>query len=325
MERRRFLTLMAASAAGAAAPRSVFAQKAYPIRLIAPSPPGGVHYVVGRVWAAHVEPLLGTVVVENHPGAGALIGANDVAKSKPDGYTLLLGSTSSQIISPAVAPSSPYNPLKDFATVTVLTTSATSIVVNPSVPAKSLQELIAYAKANPGKLSYGSAGVGSTSHLTGELFKQLAGGLDIVHVPYKGAAPSLSDLMSGQVLIATPNATGQVLQLHQAGNIRVLAINSPDRLKAAPDIPTAIEQGLPDMISLFFCGLFAPAATPRPIVDQLNEATQEVLRKPEVEAMLSKLGYEPLLGFGPDKGGQFVESEYRRWTPIARASVPKAG
>jgi tripartite-type tricarboxylate transporter receptor subunit TctC len=291
-----------------------------PIRLVAPSPPAGVHDVIGRLWADRIKSLLGSIVVENRPGAGTLIGANEVVKGEPDGYTLLLGSTSSHIIAPVIAAHAPYDPLKDLATIAIISASATSIAVNPALPARSLQELITYAKANPGKLSYGSAGVGSMSQMTGELFKQLAGGLDIVHVPYKGAGPSITDVISGHIPIATPNATGQVLDLHKSGKLRVLAVNAPVRLKAAPEIPTAVEQGLPDMTVQFFCGLFAPAGTPRPIIDRINQATQTLLRDEDFRTKLMALGYEPVLDKGPGEAEKFIRAEQTRWTPIVRAS-----
>ena len=307
-------------------PGSAAAQGDYPsrpIRLIAPSPPAGVHDVIGRLRADRIKQALGPVVIENRPGAGTLIGATEVVKAEPDGYTLLLGSTSSHIIAPVIAPRAPYDPLKDLATIAVISASATSIVVNPALPVQSLQELIAHAKVNPGKLSYGSAGVGSMSQMTGELFKQLAGGLNIVHVPYKGAGPSIADAISGHIPIATPNATGQVLDLHKSGKLRVLAVNAPQQLKAAPEIPTAVEQGLPDMTVQFFCGLFAPAATPKPIVDRINQVTQALLRDEDFRSKLMALGYEPVLDRGPREAEAFIRAEQARWTPIVRASGAK--
>jgi tripartite-type tricarboxylate transporter receptor subunit TctC len=294
-----------------------------PIRLVAPSPPAGVHDVIARLWADRIKSLLGPIVIENKPGAGTLIGATEVVKAEPDGYTILLGSTSSHIIVPVIAAHSSFDPLKDLATIAIISASATSIVVNPAVPARSLQELIGHAKANPGKLSYGSAGVGSMSQMTGELFKKLAGGLDIVHVPYKGAGPSITDVISGHIPIATPNATGQVLDLHKSGKLRVLAVNAPTRLKAAPEIPTAVEQGLPDMTVLFFCGLFAPANTPKPIIDRIHQATLTLLRDEDFRTKLMALGYEAVLDKGPGEAEKFIRAEQNRWTPIVRASGAK--
>jgi tripartite-type tricarboxylate transporter receptor subunit TctC len=319
-----FAMVVTAALALGAAPAS--AQSDYPnrpIRLIAPSPPAGVHDVIGRLWGERIKPLLGPVVVDNRPGAGTLIGAAEAVKSEPDGYTLLLGSTSSHIIAPVIAAHSTFVPLKDLATIAIISASATSIAVTPSLPVHSLRELIAYAKANPGKLSYGSAGVGSMSQMTGELTKQEAGGVAILHVPDRGAGPSITDLISGHIPIATPNATGQVLDLHKTGKIRVLAVNAPERLKSAPEIPTAAEQGLSEMTVLFFCGLFAPAGTPQPIIDRINQATQALLRTEEFRTQLTGLGYEPVLDKGPREAEAFIQSEQRRWTPIVRSSGAK--
>ena len=316
----RFACMVAvlAIATGTAVGQGDFPSK--PIRLIAPSPPAGVHDLIGRLWVDRVKPLLGAVVIENKPGAGTLIGVMEVVKAEPDGYTLLLGSTSSHIIMPVIATHATFDPLRDLATIAVISASATSIVVHPSFPTRSLAELIAYAKANPDKLSYGSAGVGSMSQMTGEIFKQLAGGLAIVHVPYKGAGPSIADVISGHIPIATPNATGQVLDLHKSGKLRILAVNAPTRLRAAPDIATAIEQGVPGMTALFFCGLFAPAGTPRPIIDRLNRVTQLLLRDEDFRAKLMALGYEPVQDNGPTEADAFIRAEQKRWTPIVRAS-----
>ena len=259
---------LAAAAAAALSPLGAIAQAPYPdkpIRLVVPFAPGGVVDTVGRLWAQRVGPGLGTVIVENRGGAGGTIGTADVARAQPDGYTLLLGNTSTQVLNPATMARPPYDPVKDFITIDIIAISATSIIVHPSLPVRDVSSLIAYAKANAGKLSYGSAGAGTVTHLAGEMFKQRGGGLDIVHVPYKGAGPGIADLVSGYVPIMTPNITGQLLSLHEAGKVRILAVNAAQRLKAAPNIPTAVET-LPDMIALVFSGVFAPAGTPRPIV-----------------------------------------------------------
>lgn len=303
--------------------QAAFAQGDYPnraIRLISPSPPAGVHDVIGRLWAESIKPYLGTVVVENKPGAGTLIGATEAAKADPDGYTLLIGSTSSHVIAPVLSAQTTFEPLRDLTTIAIVSSSATAIAVHPSVPARTLTQLIEYAKANPGKLSYGSAGIGSMSQMSGELFKQLAGGLNILHIPYKGAGPSITDLISGHIPIATPNATGQVLDLHRTGKIRILAINAQARLKAAPDIPTAIEQGLTGMRAEFFCGIFAPAHTPKVIVERVNRATQKVLHDEAFQTRLGDLGYEAVMDSGPDQSDAFIRNEQMRWTPIVLAS-----
>ena len=206
---------------------------------------------------------------------------------------------------------------------TVFAYSSTSIVIHPSVPAKTLQELIAYAKANPKKLSYGSAGNGSITNLAGELFKQRAGGLDIVHVPYKGIGQVVVDLVSGQIPMMSANATAHILDLHRTGKARILSVNSPTRLKTAPDIPTSIEAGLPGMLAQTTFGIFAPAGTPKPVIDRLNAATQQVMVEEPFQKELLKLGFEPLIGIGPDKAAGVFQDELVRWTPILKTVSTK--
>ncbi len=263
MNRRDVLAAgVAALAAAMGAPR---AARAYPdraVRLVVPFSPGGATDVVGRLWAEKMKPLLGTVVTENRGGGGGVTGAAEVARAQPDGHTFLFGNTSTQVLIPAIMSHPPYDPLKDFVGVYILCMAPTSIVVHESVPAHDLRELIAYAKANPGKLSYGSAGAGTLTNLAGELFKQLIGAPDIVHIPYKGSAPGVADLASGHIPMMTPNVGGPLLELHRAGKVRILAVNATARIKAAPDIPTAIEAGLPGMIAGNLNGLFAPAGVP---------------------------------------------------------------
>jgi tripartite-type tricarboxylate transporter receptor subunit TctC len=238
-----------------------FAQSNYPqrpIRLVVPFPPGGVQDAVGRPWADKMKSLLGTIVIENIGGAGASLGTAAVARAEPDGYTLLLGNSSGLVINSIAASRITYDPMRDFEAISLLAVNGFAIVVNPSLPVRTLREFIEYAKSNPGKLSYGSAGVGSLNHLTGELFKSLVGTPDIVHVPYRGGGPAITDLISGHVPMVVPVVTGQVLELHQSGKLRMLAVTSPARLPAAPEIPTMAEAGLPGLVSQGFSGLFAP-------------------------------------------------------------------
>ena len=249
---------------------------------------GGVNDVVGRQWADRMKTLLGTVYVENQGGGTGTIATGEVARAQPDGHTILLGSTSTMVLNPMTMARVPYDAVKDFTPIAILCVSTTSIVVHASVPVRTLEEFVAHAKANPGKLSYGSAGTGTMSNLSGELFKQLSGLRDLVHIPYKGAGPGLADLVSGHIRAMTPNITGQVLELHRAGKIRILAMNAPERLKAAPEIPTAIEQGLPGMIGQLFLGLFVPAATPRAIVDRIGEATRKAMSDDGVSEDLAR-------------------------------------
>jgi tripartite-type tricarboxylate transporter receptor subunit TctC len=247
-----------------------------------------------------------------------VIGANDVAHSAPDGYSILLGSTTTQVLVTPVMANPPYEPARDFAAVSVFAYSSTSIVVHPSVPAHTLKELIDHAKANPGKLTYGSAGNGSITNLAGELFKQRAGGLDIVNVPYKGIGQAVSDFIGGQIPMLSANATAQILDLHRAGKLRILSVNSESRIRSAPEIPTSIEAGLPGMVAQTTFGIFAPAGTPRPMLDRLNEVTQQAMADPGFQSELLRLGFEPLLGFGPDRAAGVFQDELVRWTPILK-------
>ena len=324
MKRRDLLTLaLASTSAHVLAPIAAFAQAKYPdhpIKLIVPFSPGGVVDAVARFWAEKVKTHLTTIVVENQGGAGGVIGAQEVARATPDGYTLLLGNTSTQVLNPIVMPKPPYDTLKDFVPISIIAITATCIVVNAAVPAKTLKEFIAYAKANPGKLSYGSAGAGTLTNLTGEMFKHLTGVGDIVHVPYKGAGPGITDLVSGHIPMMTPNVTGQLLELHNSGKIRILAVTSPQRLKAAREIPTAIEAGVPGMIAQLFNGLFAPAGTPKPIIDKIAQATAATMADKDLQASLVKSGFEPMLDSSPDKARAFVAEEVDRWPPVLKAA-----
>ncbi|MBV8240893.1 MAG: tripartite tricarboxylate transporter substrate binding protein [Hyphomicrobiales bacterium] len=299
---------LAALSAAMPASRS-FAYPDRAVRLVVPFSPGGATDVVGRLWAEKMKPFLGTVVTENRGGGGGVTGATEVARAQPDGHTFLFGNTSTQVLIPAIMHNPPYDPLKDFVGIYILCNAPTSIVVHESVPARNLQELIAYARANPGKLSYGSAGAGTLTNLAGELFKQLIGAPDIVHIPYKGSAPGVADLASGHIPMMTPNVGGPLIDFHRAGKVHILAVNAATRIKAAPDIPTAIEAGLPGMIAGNLNGLFAPAGVAKPIVDRIAEATRKIMANADVQSILVASGFEPILDSGPDATGQFISEE----------------
>ena len=324
MNRRNLLKSGLASLSFAAWPLAARAYPDHPVRLVVPFSPGGATDVVGRLWAERMKPVLGTVVVENKGGGGGVIGATEVARSQPDGYSFLFGNTSTQVLIPSIAKQPPYDPLKDFVAIYIMAISPNSIVVHESVPVHTLKELIAYAKANPGKLSYGSAGTGTMTNLAGELFKQLIGAPDIVHVPYKGAAPGITDLASGHIPMMTPNIGGTLLDFHRAGKVRILAITSEKRIKAAPDIPTAIEAGLPGMIAANFNGLFGPAGIPKPIVDQIAQATKTAMADESLLKPIINSGFEPVLDSGPEAAQKMVEDEIKRWVPIMKATGFKA-
>ena len=215
-----------------------------PIRVIVPFPPGGAFDTIGRPWAERIKGHLGTLVIENIGGAGGGLGAAQAARSRPDGYTLLLGGATTHITEALLKTKPTYDPLKDLEPISPIAVTAFAIAVHPSVPAKDLKEFIAYVKANPGKVSYGSAGHGSLNHLTGELFKLRAGLTDLPHVPYRGAGPGLTDLLAGQIPSLVPAMTNIVLEHHRAGKLRVLAVTHHKRLAAAPELPTAGRAGL---------------------------------------------------------------------------------
>ncbi len=214
-----------------------------------------------------------------------------------------------------------YDALKDIVSATIVATTSTSIAVNPSLPVHSVKELIDYVKANPGKLSYGSGGVGSITHITPELFKQRAGGLDILHVPYRGMGPAMNDLLSGTLGIVFPNITAQVVALHRAGKLRILSVNAPERLEACPDIPTTSEAGLPDFVSQIFFGFFAVAGTPTPILEKINAVTQQEWADKAFQKKLVESGFEPMLGYGPDKSDQYLKAEFAKWSPVVQKAL----
>jgi tripartite-type tricarboxylate transporter receptor subunit TctC len=318
--RRRDVVKFGAAAAASLLARAAFAQDTYPnrpIHVIVPSSAGGVHDVIARIWTDRVKSTLGTIVIENRSGGGASIAINAVAQSQPDGYTFLLGSTSNLVMREGLG-NRVYDAAKDLAAAAIFATTSTSITVNPSVPATTVNELIEFIKANPGRLSYGSGGTGAITHITVEMFKQMAGGLDIVHVPYKGMAPAMNDLLSGEIAVGFVNITAQVIALHRSGKIRILAVNAPTRLAAAPDVPTAIESGVPNFVSQTFFGLFAAAGTPKATLQRINQATQTSWSDKDFQQRLVEAGFEPMLGYGPDEADAYLKQEIARWAPIVQ-------
>jgi tripartite-type tricarboxylate transporter receptor subunit TctC len=318
MHSLRILTLAIAALSAIAAPLS-FSQEKYPakpIRLVIPFPPGGIMDTIGRQWAEKVGPSLGAIVVDNRSGAGGTVGASEVARARPDGYTILMGNTSTQVLNPAAMRTPPYDPVKEFVPIDIIALSATSIVVHPSLPVRSLKELVSYARANPGTLSYGSAGAGTVTHLAGEMFKQRAG-LKILHVPYKGVGLGTTDLLGGYIPMMTPHVNAHFLSLHRAGKVRILAVNAPARLKAAADIPAAIET-MPDLIAQLFSGMFAPAGTPAPIVERVSQASRKALADSAFQKALIDSGSEPVLDSSPAAAQRLLEQERKRLLPVIR-------
>ena len=323
MNRRDLLALSLASlSASALTPFAAFGQAKFPdrpIKLVVPFSAGGVNDIVGRQWAEKMRGPLGAVYVENMGGAGGTLGVMDVARADPDGHTILLGSGSTMMLNEMTMSTLPYDSRKDFIPIAIFCVSTTSIAVHAAVPVNNIQELVAYAKANPGKLSYGSAGTSTMSHLSGELFKLRTGLQEIVHIPYKGAGPGIADLVSGHIPMMSPNITGQILAFHNSGKIKVLAVNSKARLKAAPEIPTAIEQGVPDMVGELFLGIFARAGTPGSVLDRIADATKKIMADEFFEKTLLASGFETVNYFGAEQGRQYLAEEHARWKPAVEA------
>ncbi|MET4576526.1 Bug family tripartite tricarboxylate transporter substrate binding protein [Ottowia thiooxydans] len=317
---RRELMAAAAGIPVAALPFHAGAQTGYPdraIRIVVPFAPGGDGDVMARYWARAAAPLSGfNFIIDNKAGAGGVIGASEVARSKPDGYTLLLGTTTTQIVNPLASAKPQYDGLKDFVMVGPVSANPTCVLVHPSVPAKNLQELAALARSQPDKLSYGSAGAGTITNLTGELFKYLNGKLQITHVAYRGGGPAMADVIAGHLQLATPIMSSAVLGHHRSGRVRILAINSPTRLKSAPDIPTAVESGMPDMRVVVFNALFAPANLPRPVLETLRGVTRKVAGDAGFASNVQQAGAEMLVVADPEK---YMQEEMGRWSRLIKA------
>jgi tripartite-type tricarboxylate transporter receptor subunit TctC len=316
--RRHFLRLTAGVAALAAAPRFARADTypSRPIRLVLPFPPGGVFDIVGRPWADKVKTNLGTVFVDNQPGAGGSLAAQLVAHSTPDGYTIFLGSSSIHLAEMLLREHPLIDPMKELATISMVAITGFGITVHPSVPVQNLKELIDYIKANPGKLSYGSAGAGTMNHLTGEMFKSLAGINDLPHVPYRGAGPALADVIGGQIPIVIPAMTSQVLEFHRAGKLRLLAITNPSRLPIAPEIPTAVEAGVPGLVTTQVLGIFSPAGVPKDAFAAVAEANRVALADATYQQSLINAAVVPIPDWTPQKFNDFMVEEVKRWRPL---------
>ncbi len=287
------------------------------VKIIVPTPPGGPVDVMARITANYLQTALGQAfVIENRGGAGNTIGSKDAAEATPDGYTLLYSSASGLVIAPLLHPDAGYNPLTDYAPIALVAATSNILVVNPAVPAKTVAELVAYAKANPGKVNFSSGGIGVLPHLIGEMFKAQAG-IDIVHVPYKGGGPSINDLVAGNVQM-TFESTTVLLPLIKAGKLRALAVTTKKRIPQLPDVPTMVESGYPNFVTTAWTGLLAPAHTPEPIIAKLNMAINEGLTKPQLLEALAKLTIDPLGGTPADFTAQ-IKSDTAKWSPIIAA------
>ncbi len=290
-----------------------------PIKLIVPFPAGGVNDTVARSVAERMRTALGVIVIENRGGAGGVIGASAVARAEADGYTLLLGSAGTHLVGPLTVTPRPYDPAKDFKSAGIVAVSGLAICIHPSLPVKTMKAFVAYAGAHPRALSYASAGTGSATHLGAELFKSLIRAPGILHVPYRGGAQALGDLLGGHVPVSVLNISAQLIEFHRAGRVRVLAVTTAKRVATVPDIPTAIESGVPGMIALNFAGLFLPAATPGVIVDRVSVAMRTALADKGLQEVMSNAGMEVSADDTPDKAQRFVDSEITRWTPVVKS------
>lgn len=318
-DRRTILGLAATAALALALPAG--AQPAYPLRpisLVVPFPAGGSTDLVARVVAEKMSQDLGQqIVVENRGGAGGNVGSAAAAKADPDGYTLLMGTVATHALNPALYKKMPYDPVADFAPISLLVVVPNVLVVNPDFPAKDVAELIALLKAEPGKYSYASSGNGTPLHLSGELFKSMAG-VDMVHVPYKGAGPALVDVMGGHVPIMFDNLPSSTEHI-KAGKLRGLAVTTAERAPSMPDLPTVAEAGLSGYETYTWNALFAPAGTPPEVVARINEAAVKALADPDVQAKL--MGFGAVVdGSTPEELAAHVQAELAKWAPVVKAS-----
>ena len=300
------------------------AAQSYPvksIRWISPWPAGGANDIFSRAIGQKIAESLGQqVLVDNRPGAAGTIGSDIAAKAPADGYTLVMGSSPTHAIAPALYPALPYDPVRDFAAVTLVGSVPNVLVLHPSVPAKTVKEFIAVAKARPGKLNFASTGNGTSQHLSAELFKFMAG-LDMVHIPYKGTAPALTELVAGQVDLAFENMPALIPHI-QAGRLRALAVTTTKRSAVMPELPTIAEAALPGYDASVWFGVFAPAGTPRPVIDRLHGEILKALQTQDLKSRMIAMGTD-VSGMGPDDFSAYVRKEIPKWANLVKAAGVK--
>jgi len=318
--RRQAMIGLGGGLIGAAAPPAR-AQAAYPsrnIKMLVPYPAGGTTDLLGRLVADQIKRGLNAVViVENKPGAATTLCAEQVARSEPDGYTLMIATSTTLAINKTLYKKLPYDPVTDFAPISLVAAIPFCLIINPSIPAKTLAEFIAYAKANPG-LAYGSAGNGTPHHLGAEMLKSSAG-IDIRHVPYRGSVPAMLDVIAGHIPFMVVDLQPALQQIREA-KLRVLGVTTSKRVAAAPDIPTLAEGGLTGYELVGWQGIVAPAGTPRPVVDALAAQIAKLLADPETATKFNTLALEPLIGSTPDSFAAFIKTEVDRWADIVKKS-----
>ena len=317
---KAMLFAIALLAGGATAVPAALAQTwpAKPMRIVVPFPPGGGTDIGTRILAQKLQEAWGqAVVVENKPGAAGIVGTELVAKSAPDGYTFMMGNIGTHAINVSLYKQLSYDPVKDFAPVSMVADLPLLLLVHPSVPAKSVQELIALAKSQPGKLNFSSSGAGGSMHVAAELFKSMAG-VDMVHIPYKGGAPAVADLISGQVPLSFATVL-ETIQFVKAGKVRALAVTNNRRSVALPDLPTISESGLPGYQSISWLALFAPAGTPKDIVNKASIETMRILKLPDVRERLLAQGAEPI-GSTPEQLATILAGDIAKYARVIRES-----
>jgi tripartite-type tricarboxylate transporter receptor subunit TctC len=293
-----------------------------PIRMLVPTTPGGSVDTLARAIGTRLSERFGQqVVIDNRAGAGGVIAGELTAKAPADGYTLMLGTVAALAANVSLKKSLPYDPLRDFAPVTLAATQNLILIVTPALPAKNVKDLVALAKARPGQITFASAGSGAGGHLSGELFKLLAG-IDLLHIPYKGMAPALVDVISGQVSMSFPSIATALPQI-KSGKVRALAVTGAKRSQAAPDVITMQEAGVAGYESATWYGAIAPAATPRPIIAKLNSEIVAILKQPEQRDRLAADGSEPL-GSTPEEFGKHLKSEIEKWAKVVKAAGIRA-
>jgi tripartite-type tricarboxylate transporter receptor subunit TctC len=315
--KKRLLCLLITAAAAVPAAALAQAWPYKPVRMVIPFPAGGATDIVGRTIATRLSAALGQqVIIENKPGAGGAIGADTVAKAAPDGYTILMATSSTHSIGPAVNPRMPYDAFRDFAPVAHVANAPSVLVVGQGFPAQTAQELIALLKKNPGRYNFGSSGIGTYPHLSAELFKWRAGGLFVVHIPYRGTGLVITDLVSGQIAFLMDSVVSAQTHVRD-GKVRPLAVTGAKRSASLPNVPTFAEVGVPGMDGSNWFGVFAPAGTPPEIVQRLNREFNAALRAPDVLERLDRSGAEPA-GGTPEQFAKTYRDEFENWKAVIR-------